>query len=400
MTAGALNGVRVLDLSQDVAGSFCGRLLGDFGADVVKVEPAAGAALRRQGPFHGDDPHPEKSLLFFVLNVNKRGVTLTLEASGGAELLKKLAADADVVVESFKPGYLDSLGGMGGVGYEALREVNPRLVFTSITPFGQTGPYSEYEGGELQCYAMSTIMSISGTRDREPLKHGGFQSQYEGGLNGAGATTMALFHQSMTGEGQHLDVCITECVASTMLATQSMYAYTGGVQARRAAVGTLFGNPMACADGWVIGQTGGGATWDTQVDFYGKEELRDARFSEAGQRINNGAEMDALMEEGIKDRGRWELFHEASKNRMLFGLVQTPEDMASCAQLESRGFYREIEHPVMGHVRLPAVLLNMSATPYELRRTAPLLGQHNVEVYRELGIGPEELARLRRMDVI
>ena len=396
MTIGALNGVRVLDISQDIAGSFCARLLADYGAEVIKAEPPSGAALRRQGPFHGDDPHPEKSLLFFVLNVNKQGITLNLEASGGPELLKQLAADADVVVETHKPGFLDSLG----VGYEALREVNERLVLTSITPFGQTGPYSQYEGDELMCYAMSTIMSISGTSDREPLKHGGFQAQYEGGLNGAGATTMALFHQSMTGDGQHLDVCITECVASTMLATQSMYAYTGGVQARRPAVGTLFGNPMACADGWVIGQTGGGATWDTQVDFYGKEELRAPRFSEAGQRINNGAEMDALMVEGIKDRGRWELFHEASKNRMLFGLVQTPEDLASCPQLESRGFYREIEHPVMGEVRLPAVLLNMSATPYQLKRTAPLLGQDNVEVYAKLGYTAQDLTRLRRMDVI
>ena len=393
---GALSGVRVLDLSQDVAGSFCGRLLADYGAEVTKVEPPAGAALRRQGPFHGDDPHFEKSLLFFVLNVNKLGITLNLEASGGPELLKKLAAGADVVVESYKPGYLESLG----VGYDALREINEKLVFTSITPFGQTGPYSQYEGDELMCYAMSTIMSISGTSDREPLKHGGFQAQYEGGLNGAGATTMALFHQSMTGEGQHLDVCITECVASTMLATQSMYAYTGGVQARRAAEGTLFGNPMPCGDGWVIGQTGGGATWDTQVDFYGREELRDPRFSEAGQRINNGAEMDALMVDGIKGRGRWELFHEASQKRMLFGLVQTPEDLASCPQLESRGFYREIEHPVMGHVRLPAVLLNMSATPYQLRLTAPLLGQHNVEVYAELGLNPKDLTRLQRMDVV
>ncbi len=396
MTTGALHGIRVLDLSQDIAGSFCSRLLADYGAEVIKVEPPTGAALRCQGPFQRDDPHQEKSLLFFVLNVNKLGVTLNLESSGGPELLKKLAAHADVVVESYKPGHLESLG----VGYEALRELNPRLVLTSITPFGQSGPYSGYEGDELMCYAMSTIMSISGTQDREPLKHGGFQAQYEGGLNGAGATTMALFHQSMTGEGQHLDVCITECVASTMLATQSMYAYTGGVQARRPDVGTLFGNPIPCADGWVIGQTGGGATWDTQVDFYGKEELRDSRFSEAGQRINNGADMDALMVEGIKDRGRWELFHEASAKRMLFGLVQTPEDLASCPQLESRGFFREIEHPVMGHVRLPAVLLNMSATPYQLRRTAPLLGQHNPEVYGELGLSPEDLTRLRRMDVI
>ena len=239
MTIGALNGVHVLDISQDIAGSFCARLLADYGAEVIKVEPPSGAALRRQGPFHSDDPHPEKSLLFFVLNVNKQGITLNLEASGGPELLKQLAADADVVVETYKPGYLDSLG----IGYEALREVNQRLVLTSITPFGQTGPYSQYEGDELMCYAMSTIMSISGTSDREPLKHGGFQAQYEGGLNGAGATTMALFHQSMTGEGQHLDVSITECVASTMLATQSMYAYTGGVQARRPAVGIAVRQP-------------------------------------------------------------------------------------------------------------------------------------------------------------
>ena len=393
---GPLNGVRVLDLSQNIAGSFCARLLADYGADVIKVEPPAGAALRRQGPFHHDDPHPEKSLLFFVLNVNKLGITLNLQASGGPELLKKLAADADVVVETDKPGYLDSLG----IGYDALRQINQRLVLASITPFGQTGPYSQYDGDELQCYAMSTIMSISGVRDREPLKHGGFQAQYEGGLNGAGATAIALFHQSMTGQGQHIDVSITECVASTMLATQSMYAYTGGVQARRPAEGTLFGNPMPCADGWVIGQTGGGATWDTQVDFYGMEELRDPRFSEAAQRTDNGAEMDALMVEGIKDRGRWELFHEASQKRMLFGLVQTPEDLASCPQLESRGFYREIQHPVMGQVRLPAVLLNMSATPYQLHRTAPLLGQHNAEVYAELGLNSQDLTRLRRMDVL
>ena len=139
---GALNGVRVLDVSQDIAGSFCARLLADYGAGVIKVEPPSGAALRRQGPFHGDDPHPEKGLLFFVLNVNKRGITLNLEASGGAELLKRLAARADVVVESYKPGYLDSLG----VGYEALREINEGLVLTSITPFGQTGPLQRIRG--------------------------------------------------------------------------------------------------------------------------------------------------------------------------------------------------------------------------------------------------------------
>ena len=395
-TSQALGGVRVLDLSQDIAGSFCARLLADYGAEVIKVEPPAGAALRKQGPFHQDDPHAEKSLLFFVLNVNKMGITLDLEAASGRELFKKLAAGSQVVVESFKPGYLASLG----LDYEALQALNQGLVLTSITPFGQTGPYSGHLGEELLCYAMGSIMSISGVSDQEPLKHGGFQAQYEGGLNGAGATAMALFHQSMTGQGQHLDVCITECVSSTMLATQSMYAYTGGVQARRPSEGALFGNPMACRDGWVIGQTGGGASWETLADFYGREELRQPRFAQAAERADNGAEMDALMLEGIKDRGRWDLFHQASQARILFGLVQTPEDLANCPQLESRQFYREVEHPVMGALRLPAVLLEMSATPYQLRRHAPLLGQDNQEVYGWLGYTPQDLTRFRRMNII
>ena len=187
MVEGVLEGVRVLDLSQDIAGSFCARLLGDYGADVIKVEPIGGAALRRLGPFFKDDPHPEKSLFFLVLNLNKKGITLNIETAGGQKILKELAKDTDVVIETFKPGYMASLG----LDYVNLEELNPRLVLTSITPFGQYGPYSQFEGEEIIAYAMGAIMSISGTSDREPLKHGGFQAQYEAGLNAAGATSMA-----------------------------------------------------------------------------------------------------------------------------------------------------------------------------------------------------------------
>ena len=320
MAAGLFQDLKVLDLSHDIAGSFCARLLADYGAEVTKVEPPGGAALRRYGPFYHDEPHPEKSLFYFVLNLNKTGVTLNLETATGQRLFMDLARDADVVVETFKPGYLDSLG----LGYDALEALNPRLVLTSITPFGQEGPYSQYEGEEITCYAMGAIMSISGTSDREPLKHGGFQAQYEGGLNGAGATSIALFHQLMSGEGQHLDVCITECVTSTMLATQTMYAFTGGVQARRNPVGTQYGHPMPCNDGWVIAQTGGGASWDETAALFGKPELLEPRFAEAALRAENGADMDALMMDGIMDRGKWELFDDASRRRMLFGLVPDP----------------------------------------------------------------------------
>ena len=158
MIQGALEGVRVLDFSGDIAGSFCARLLADYGAEVLKVEPPGGADLRRMGPFFKDDPHPEKSLLFFTLNLNKRGVTLDIEQESGRNILRRLVGQADVVVETFKPGYLSSLG----LGYGHLEGLNPGVVLTSITPFGQTGPYSRYEGEEIVSYAMGAIMSISG----------------------------------------------------------------------------------------------------------------------------------------------------------------------------------------------------------------------------------------------
>ena len=280
MAHGPLDGVKVLDLSEDIAGSFCARLLADYGAEVLKLEPPAGAALRRMPPFFGDDPHPEKSLFFLAMNLNKKSATINLKTAGGRELFRELIPHIDVVVESYKPGYLEELG----LGYEALETINPGLVLTSITPFGQTGPYSQYAGEEIVNYAMGLIMSISGRQDREPLKHGGFQAQYEGGLNGAAATAMALFMQGNTGEGQHIDVSITECVASTMMATQSMYPFIGATQPRRRASGSNFGHPMACEDGWIIVQTGGGATWETIANFFRDPRLHEERFTDTAER--------------------------------------------------------------------------------------------------------------------
>ena len=397
MIEGALEGVRVLDLSHDIAGSFCARLLGDYGAEVVKLEPHAGVALRRMGPFYEDDLHPEKSLLFFVLNLNKMGATLDIGSETGRKIFKELVQDADVVVETFKPGYLSSLG----LDYGALGDINPRLVMTSITPFGQEGPYSRYEGEEIVSYAMGTVMGISGTQDREPLKHGGFQAQYEAGLNGAAATSIAMFHADMTGEGQHLDISAVECVSSTMIASQTLYAFTGGIQTRRVPEGAMFGNPMPCRDGWVIGQTGGSASWTDMAAFYRRPELLHPNIVDGAQRAEYGDEVDAIMLDAIKDRGRWELFESASEMRLILGLVQTPEDLANCPQLKAREFYREIEHPVMGRLSVPAVLFNYGLTPYQLRQPAPLLGQHNVDVYCErLGYTREDMVRMSQLGII
>ena len=397
MLDGALNGVKVLDLSEDIAGSFCARLMADYGADVLKLEPPGGASLRRMGPFHHDDPHPEKSLFFLLLNLNKKGATLNLTTDTGQSILKRLAEHVDVIVETYRPGYLASLG----LGYDTLSQINPGLIVTSITPFGQDGPYSQYKGEEIVEYAMSMIMSISGIQDREPLKHGGFQAQYEGGLFGAGATSMALFAQLNTGQGEHIDVSITECIASTMMATQTIYPFIGGSQARRRPVGNEFENPMPCKDGWIIVQAGGGATWEDLANFFKAPELLEPRFADRAQRSQNGSEMDQVIINSIKDREKWELFPKAAAARMLFGLVQTPTELVDCPQLESRNFYREVDHPVIGKIKVPAELFKLTETPYQLKMPAPTLGQHNQEIFVEgLGYTQQEFVQLRQLNVI
>ena len=397
MPPGALDGVKVLDLSQDIAGSFCARLLADYGAEVLKLEPPGGAALRRMGPFFQDDPHPEKSLFFLVLNLNKKGATINLESATGRAIFKELIEHVDVVVESYQPGYLASLG----LGYDDLEQLNPGLVMTSITPFGQDGPYSQYQGEEIVSYAMGMIMSVSGIQGREPLKHGGFQAQYEGGLNGAAATAMALFSQVNTGEGQHIDVSVTECVASSMMATQTMYPFMGGTQHRRRAQGGMFTHPMACADGWIIVQTGGGASWEDICDLFEAPEMMDPRFSDPAQRPQNGTELDRIIVDAIKDRSKWDLFPKAAQARILFGVVQTPRELVECPQLASRDFFREVDHPVIGRIKVPAVLFNFSVSPYQLRCPSPTLGQNNQEIYVEgLGYSQEDFCRLRQLNAI
>ena len=397
MLTGALEGVKALDLSEDIAGSFCARLLADYGADVLKLEPPRGAALRRMGPFFQDDPHPDKSLFFLVVNLNKKGATLNLETVTGQAILKRLIPHVDVIVESYRPGYLASLG----LGHEQLQELNPALTMTSVTPFGQEGPYSQYRGEEIVNYAMGMIMSISGVQGREPLKHGGFQAQYEGGLFAAATTSMALFGSEFTGRGEHIDVSITECIASTMMATQTMYPFMGGTQVRRRASGSMFGHPMPCQDGWIIVQTGGGASWEDLSEFFQSPEMLDERFANRARRAENGEELDRIVIDSIKERGKWDLFPKAAEYRMLFGLVQTPSELAQCPQLESRNFYREIEHPVMGKLRVPAELFKLSETPYQLNRAAPTLDQDNREIYVDgLEYDEQQFTRLRQLNVI
>ena len=394
----ALTDVRVLDISQGIAGPLCARILADLGADVIKIEPPDGEFGRTMAPFKDDDPDPEKSLFFLMLNLNKRGITLDLGSDAGRRVFRELAKNADVIVETYRPGHMASIG----LDHKRLEQDNPGLVMTSITPFGQTGPYSQFKGEEIVAYAMSGIMSVSGTADREPLKHGGFQAQYEAGMNGAVSTAFTLLLRDMTGKGQHIDISTQEVVASTLVINQPYYTWTGAVQGRRRPVGTGFGNIMPCADGYFIAQPGGGASWDAVADFFGREELKEERFANVEQRLVNAAEMDEIVIDSVKDRNMAEMFKTGAEQfRMLFGMDQTPKDLADCPQLEARDFYQEVDHPVVGNLKAPSKLFGMSEPVDGPRSAAPLLGQHNDEVYSgTLGYSAEQLAELKEQGVV
>ncbi len=398
MPSAVLDDVKVLDLSQGIAGPLCAKILADFGAEVIKVEPPEGDAARRMPPYFGNDADPEKSLIFLLANLNKRGIKLDLIDVQGRELLRGLARKSDIIVESFEPGYLAGLG----LDHASLARENPALIMVSITPFGQTGPYSAYESEEIVTYALSGMMSISGTTDREPLKHGGMQSQYEGGLNSAVATLVALTARDRNGKGQHVDVSLQAVVASTLVVHQPMYSWGGAVQGRRKPDGGGGGQVQRCKDGYFVWQAAGFSKWKDIAEFFGPEELKEERFSTADGRIIHEKDLDRLVLEAAKDRTMEELFRTASeKYHMLFGIVQEPKDLAQCEHLKARDFFQEVDHPAIGSIKVPFRLWNMTEGAAHYRRPAPLLGEHNAEVYRdELGLDAGTMAALAARGVI
>lgn len=394
---GPLTGLRVLDLTWHIAGPYCTKLLADYGADVIKIErPGTGDPARRTPPFYHDRPDPEGSLLFLYLNTNKRSVTLNLKHETGRRVFLDLARRADVVVESFRPGVIERLG----IGWEVLSALNPRLILTSISNFGQTGPYRDLPASELVEYAMSGIMAISGRQDREPLKHGLSQGQYSAGATAAYITAALTYAQALGQPGQWIDVSIHESLAAELVMNEPYYAWMGAIQGRRPLSGDGLNNIMPCKDGYVVLQMGGSAKWSDIADLLGVPELHDEKFATPDGRTRYAEELDRLLEAGLRAHTKHELFDEAARRRILFGIAQDPADLLNCPQLRARGYWVPVDHPTTGPLPYPGEPVKMSATPWQLRRPAPLLGQHTAEVLAELGIDEEECARLRAEGVI
>lgn len=398
MPAGLLSGFRVLDLGSGISAPWCTKILADYGAEVIKVEtPGSGDLARRMGPFAGDDPDPEKSLTFLYLNTNKKSVTLDPSSVSGRKLLHRLVADADVLVENHPPDQAKELG----LDYESLAEVNPGLVVTSIAPFGQTGPYHDYQATDIVTYALSGLMYHSGDSDQPPLRNVLDQSFYVAGANGAAATQIALFARLSSGEGQHVDVSAAECLGAHLVQPLPYYNYMGAIKGRRPVRGAGFEELMPARDGYVAPSVQGSRPWEVIANLIGLEELQDEKFATGAGRVAHGEELKELLTRGLAQWDRMPLFLASGEARLVFGMAQDAGDLVECPHLEAREFFVDVDHPVVGPAKYPGMAVRLPGEPLTPSQPAPLLGQHNSEIFvQELGYSPEELVSLRQLGVI
>ena len=436
---GLLEGVKVVDLTHHLSGPYCTKLLATLGADVVKVErPREGDPMRYVGPFAptagpgvSDDSgsqslvvpasHPDAARLreagawFLYLNTSKRSLTLDLKSPQGHELLLRLVEAADILVENFAPGVMERLG----LAYEDLAKVNPSLVVTSISNFGQTGPYRDWKAQEINLYAAGGLMNITGEPDQEPLKEGPPIAQLGAGQNAFVATMTALLHAEDTGQGQHIDVSIAEYATNILENALMQYSYSGQEFTRvgNRGYGRAAWGIYPCQDGYVGIIAGPDQRWPAVADIMEREELADPRFASRHGRQINADEVDALMLPWLLDHDKVDIFKAGQDSGLGFSFVATMQDIVEMEQLESRDYFVEIEHPVAWTLKYPGAPIsphldrssqdNSSAQAAEadpqtwIYRRAPLLGEHTREILlEELLCSEDQIGRFKEGGVI
>ena len=416
---GMLSPYRVLDLT-DERGLLCGKILGDMGADVIKIEKPGGDSSRNLGPFYHDQPDPEKSLLWFSLNTSKRGITLNMDTADGQEIFKKLVKTADFVIESFQPGYLEKLG----LGYSALDNIKPGIILISITPFGQTGPYRDYKTSDIVAWALSGEMSGWGEPDRPPVRISNHAQAYlNAAADGAIGALVALYQRWLSGEGQHIDVSIQEAL-SIMDGDNRNPAWSrnpGYVRKRGepaggfpgAIAGHLTKRIYQCKDGYVSWSHGGASVlapslplikW-MQSEGMSNEFLDSFNWTRPDFGAITQDEMDKIEEPTgrfFMTKTKAELLKGAIERDVMLYPVATTADMLADVQLKARGFWVEVKHPELGaSITYPGAFGALSETPPRISRRAPLIGEHNSEIYSgEMGITKEKLTMLKQAGII
>lgn len=390
---GPLAGLRVLELSGSL-GHYCGKLFADLGADVVLVEPPGGTPLRREPPSAGAEDDSE-SIPFQYLNTNKRSLCLDLDQPGDAATLRALAGRADLVIETERPGVQERRG----LGWATLSSTHPGLVLTSITPFGQDGPYAGLDGDDLIASALGGLLYLGGYADGEPIRPAGEQAVLAAGLFGAVAAMLALTHAELTGQGQHVDVSMMEAVVLGLENAPQLYDLEGVVRHRNGGVQRLAGTGVfACADGLVcLLATGFGGTqhWTKLVAWLEAEtgtglgRFRDPRWSRIDFLVTEAAkaEFSAFFADFCATRAQRDLYHRAQSWRVPLCPVSAPRDVLSDAQLAFRSYFAEVTRADGSVLTMPGAPYRLSRTPWSIRRPAPGLGEHSREVLAEMTAG-------------
>ncbi len=411
----ALGPYRILDLTE--YGCLIGtRTLADFGADVIKIEPPGGSPSRI-GPYYKDIPDPQKSLFWFTYCANKRGITLNLETAAGQELFKKLVKTADAVVESFTPGYLSSLG----LGYEDLVKVKPDIIMTSISLFGQTGPKAHYKGSDLTAWASGAYLYICGDPDRPPVWISFPQAGLFGGIDAAHATIAALYYRNLHGEGQHADVSLQECAIACTLRTPVFWALNH-YEFKRAGLALVEPTTnirqtmtLRCKDGdiiiYILGSSPSfSASMDNIIAWMDEEGMAPdwlkkinwlTEYDPTGISQDFVNRVESTVEQFTLTKTKKELYEESLRRRILLAPIQTTKEIAEDTQLDYRNFWVKIDHPELDDViTYVGPSIGLTETPIRFCRRAPLIGEHNQQIYTELGLSADELVTLQEEKVI
>jgi len=403
-----------LDIT-DHSGFICGKILGDLGADVIKIEPPGGEPSRNIGPFYHDIPDPQKSLYWFAYNANKRSITLDITTQDGREIFKRLVTDADLVIESFPPEYMDRLG----LGYGTLSKVNPGVIMVSITPFGQAGPYKNYKGSDIVIAAMAGPLYLAGFTDRAPTWVNFPQCCLHAGAQAAVGAVMALWYRGATGKGQYIDVPMQESVVPAVISARLFFEFGKANYMRGGPyrlVGTLTPQRLVwqCKDGYVcfgiMGGAVGGERNRSLVQWMDREGidthlLKNIDWVALDMDAMTKEELDRLSEpiaEFFMTHTMQELYEGALKRGILLYPVNTVMDILKDPQLEARNFWTEVQHEELGEtITYPGGFIKLSETYCGIRYRAPLIGEHNQEIYeKELGFSKEKLITLKQAGVI
>lgn len=391
-----LEGIKVLDVSQIMAGPYCTMVLGDMGAEVIKVEKANGGDDSRQmGPYVN-----EESTCFAQINRNKKSISLNLKSESGREIFYRLAREADVVVENYRPGVTRSLG----IDYESLKQLNPGIIYCSISGYGQTGPYHHKGGFDLVAQGLSGLMSMTGEPGRRPLKTGVAVYDIGAGITAIYSILAAYIHRQKTGEGQHLDVSIAECGLPWFTWEAAAYFSEGRVPSAtgwRHRVSAPY-QAMRVRDGYMMLGCANQRTWErfcTEV-IERPDLMDDARFLTNQDRGANVEVLEEVLEGILADHDRAFWLQRCDQAGVPAGPINDFDQAMHDEHYLARGMVQEMDHPVMGRMKTIGFPTKFSATPLEIRMPAPLLAQHTDEVLQDLGMSSAEIDALRRQGVV